>query len=309
MAILIMNIMTGEPNEWRAAIQAELPDLDVRFMPDAGDTSDIRYLPFGKPDFDALPELPNLQLMLTRQAGVDGFINHPKRPKTPLTKLEPEGGDPMMTEYVVMHVLRLHRNMIDYQNQQAQKLWKPLQQHRPEDRRIGFLGLGTLAKKPADILVQLGFEVASWTRSPREAAGITCYHGAGQLEPFLNRTDIAVCLLPLTPDTKGIFRSETLAMMPAGAMLINIGRGEHVVDDDLIAALDSGHLSAAALDATSPEPLPKDSPLWTHPRVAVLPHVARRPNVAQLAPQIIANIKRFEAGKPLLQEIDFTSGY
>ena len=102
---------------------------------------------------------------------------------------------------------------------------------------------------------------------------------------------------------------KTLAMMPAGAMLINIGRGEHVVDDDLIAALDSGHLSAAALDATSPEPLPKDSPLWTHPRVAVLPHVARRPNVAQLAPQIIANIKRFEAGKPLLQEIDFSSGY
>ena len=101
--------MTGEPNEWRAAIQAELPDLDVRFMPDAGDTSDIRYLAFGKPDFDALPELPNLQLMLTRQAGVDGFINHPKRPKAPLTKLEPEGGDPMMTEYVVMHVLLTHK--------------------------------------------------------------------------------------------------------------------------------------------------------------------------------------------------------
>ena len=309
MAILIMNIMTGEPNEWRTAIHAELPDLDVRFMPEAGDTSEIRYLAFGKPDFDALPELPNLKLMLTRQAGVDGFINHPKRPQTPLTKLEPDDGDPMMTEYVIMHVLRFHRNMIDYQNQQGQKIWKPIQQHRPEERRIGFLGLGTLARKPAQILVQLGFDVASWTRSPRENSDITCYHGANELESFLNRTDIAVCLLPLTPETKGIFRSDTLAMMPAGAMLINIGRGEHVVDTDLIASLDAGHLSAAALDATSPEPLPEHSPLWAHPRVTVLPHVARRPNVDQLAPQIIANIKRFEAGQPLLQEIDFAEGY
>lgn len=309
MALLIMNIMTGEPDEWRSAINAELPELSVRFMPEAGDARDIRYLAFGKPQFDALPELPNLQLMLTRQAGVDGFINHPKRPLVPLTKLEPEDGDPMMTEYVIMHVLRLHRNMIDYQNQQAQKIWEPIQQRRPEERRIGFLGLGAMAKKPADILVQLGFDVASWTRSPREKTGITNFHGPDQLEAFLSRTDIAVCLLPLTPETRGIFRSSTLAMMPAGGIVINIGRGEHVVDTDLIDALNSGHISAAALDTTYPEPLPEDSPIWDHPRITLLPHVARRPNVAQLAPQIIENIKRFEAGQPLLQEINIENGY
>jgi len=309
MALLMMNMMTGQPDEWTAAIKSELPDMDVRFVPDVGAPEDIHYLAFGRPVFDDLPELPNLKFMLTRQAGVDGWINHPKRPQVAITKLEPESGDPMMSEYVVMHVLRLHRNMIDYENQQTQKIWKPLDQHRPEDRRIGFLGFGTMAKTPANILVQLGFDLASWTRSPKDADGVTNFHGQEQFEAFMNRTDIAVCLLPLTADTKGIFRAETLAMMPKGAMIINIGRGEHVVDEDLISAIDSGHISAAALDTTSPEPLPEESPLWSHPRITVLPHVARRPNIAQMAPQIVANIKRFEAGESLLQEINVAAGY
>ena len=309
MAFLMMNMMTGEPDEWTAAIKTELPEMDVRFISDIGEPGDIEYLAFGRPVFDELPDLPNLKFMLTRQAGVDGWINHPKRPQVPITKLEPAGGDPMMSEYVVMHVLRLHRNMIDYQDQQARKIWQPIQQHRPEDRRIGFLGFGTMAKKPANILVQLGFDIASWTRSPKGDDGIQNFSGAEQFEAFMNRTDIAVCLLPLTADTKGIFRAETLAMMPEGAMVINIGRGEHVVDDELIAAIDSGHISAAALDTTSPEPLPEKSPLWSHPRITVLPHVARRPTIAQMTPQIVANIKRFEAGESLLQEIDVAAGY
>jgi glyoxylate/hydroxypyruvate reductase A len=135
------------------------------------------------------------------------------------------------------------------------------------------------------------------------------FHGRDQLEAFLSQTDIAVCLLPLTRETEAIFCARTFAMMPRGAMLVNVGRGKHVVDKDLIAALDSGQLSYAALDALWPEPLPPESSLWLHPKVTVMPHVARRPTVAQLVTEMVANIKSVRAGGPLLQEVDITMGY
>ena len=166
-----------------------------------------------------------------------------------------------------------------------------------------------MAKAPALVLQSLGFKVSAWVRSPRQAAEVPIFHGHDQLAPFLGQTDIAVCLLPLTPETEGIFCARTFAMMPRGAMLVNVGRGKHVVDKDLIAALDSGQLSYAALDALWPEPLPPESPLWLHPKVTVMPHVARRPTVAQLVSEVAANIRSLDAGGRLLQEIDVTLGY
>ena len=247
--------------------------------------------------------------MFSRSAGVEAFVDHPRLPKVPLGKIEPSGGDPMMTEYVIMHVLRFHRDLPGYQMAQVNREWRRSRIVRPEERRVGFLGLGLMAKAPALVLQSLGFPVSAWVRSPREEANIRIFHGPGQLEPFLNQTDIAVCLLPLTRETEGIFCARTFAMMPRGAMLINVGRGKHVVDADLIAALDSGQLSYAALDALWPEPLPAESPLWAHPKVTVMPHVARRPTVAQLVTEIGANIRSVEAGGGLLQEIDKTMGY
>ena len=271
--------------------------------------ADVEYLAFIRPDFDAIPALPNLKAMFSRSAGVEAFIDHPKLPKAPLGKIEPSGGDPMMTEYVVMHVLRFHRDMPGYAAAQANREWlrKPIV--RPEQRRVGFLGYGLMSKAPALVLKSLGFQVSAWVRSPREAEEVPIFHGPDQLEPFLNQTDIAVCLLPLTKETDGIFCARTFAMMPKGAMLINVGRGGHVVDKDLIAALDSGQLSYAALDALKPEPLPPESPLWLHPKVTVMPHVARRPTVAQLVSEIAANIRSVEAGGGLLQQIDMKTGY
>jgi glyoxylate/hydroxypyruvate reductase A len=199
--------------------------------------------------------------------------------------------------------------MPKYQAAQANKEWLRTRIVRPEERRVGFLGLGLTATAPALILKQLGFPVSAWVRSPRQSAEIPIFHGEDQLEPFLKQTDIVVCLLPLTRETEGILCARTFAMMPKGAMVINIGRGGHVVDADLIAALDSGQLSYAALDALKPEPLPPESPLWTHPKVTVMPHVARRPTVAQLVSEIAANINSIEAGGGLLQQIDMTTGY
>ncbi len=166
-----------------------------------------------------------------------------------------------------------------------------------------------MAKAPALVLKSLGFPVSAWVRSPRQDEEIPIFHGADQLETFLSQTDIAVCLLPLTRQTEGIFCARTFAMMPKGAMVINVGRGKHVVEADLIKALDSGQLSYAALDALWPEPLPAESPLWLHPKVTVMPHVARRPTVAQLVTEIAANIRSIEGGGRLLQEVDIATGY
>jgi glyoxylate/hydroxypyruvate reductase len=311
MSLLIVNLdrMIGNAQQWRDAVAEHLPDIELRIWPDNGDLGEVEYLAFVRPDFDQIPHLPNLKAMFSRSAGVEAFIDHPKLPKVPMGKMEPSGGDPMMTEYTVMHVLRFHREMPKYQAAQANREWLRTAIVRPEQRRVGFLGLGLMATAPALILKQLGFPVSAWVRSPRRVEGIPIFHGEDQLEPFLNQTDIAVCLLPLTPQTEGILCARTFAMMPRGAMIINIGRGGHVVDADLIAALDSGQLSYAALDALKPEPLPPDSPLWTHPKVTVMPHVARRPTVQQLVIELAANIRSIRAGGGLLQQIDRATGY
>lgn len=208
-----------------------------------------------------------------------------------------------------MHVLRLHRDMPEYQARQAAREWHRVRIVRPEERRIGFLGYGMMAKAPALILKSLGFPVSAWTRTPKPDAELPVFHGDDQLESFLAQTDIAVCLLPLTAETEGIFCARTFAMMPQGSMLVNVGRGKHVVAEDLIEALDAGQLSYAALDAHVPEPLPPESPLWGHPRITVMPHVARRPTVPQLVAEIAANLRSLESGGPLLQEVDKSTGY
>jgi glyoxylate/hydroxypyruvate reductase A len=312
MALLIIELdkRIGNAQEWRDTFKRQIPELPVRVWPDPGEAKDIEYLAFMHPDFDALPAFPNLKAMFSRSAGVEAFINHPKIPKVPLGKVEPPGGDPMMTEYVVMHVLRFHRNMPAYQAAQARHEWWRAPIVRPEQRRVGFLGYGMMAKAPALVLKSLGFPVSAWVRSPRATKeDVPIFHGRDQLERFLAQTDIAVCLLPLTKETEGILCARTFAMMPKGAMVINVGRGKHVVEKDLIAALDSGQLSYAALDALWPEPLPPDNPLWSHPKVTVMPHVARRPTVNQLVTEMVANIRSLRAGNGLLQEIDRATGY
>lgn len=311
MALLIFGLdkRIGNAQAWRDTFAEQVPDLEIRIWPDPGEPADIEYLAFMHPDFDVLPAFPRLKAMFSRSAGVEAFVDHPKLPRVPLGKIEPPGGDPMMTEYVVMHVLSLHRDMPGYRAAQADREWRRTRIVRPEERRVGFLGFGLMAKAPALVLKSLGFPVSAWVRSRRENEEVPIFHGRDQLEPFLSQTDIAVCLLPLTRETEGILCARTFAMMPRGAIVINVGRGKHVVEADLIAALDSGQLSYAALDALWPEPLPSGNPLWRHPRVIVMPHVARRPTVAQLVTEIVANIRSLEGGGGLLQEIDVNTGY
>src|SRR5437660_7105254 len=182
MALLIVNLdrQIGNPQQWREVVAEKIPGQELRIWPDAGNLADIEYLAFIRPDFDALPALPNLKAMFSRSAGVEAFIHHSKLPKVPLGKLEPPGGDPMMTEYVVMHVLRFHREMPKYQEAQQNREWLRTRIVRPEERRVGFLGYGMMAKAPALVLRSLGFPVSAWVRTPREAAEVPIFHGHDQ---------------------------------------------------------------------------------------------------------------------------------
>ena len=256
MALLITPPILGMSKEWRDAVLALMPDLEVRLWPEVGDPADIEYLLIGRFDLADLPPLPNLQLILAMFAGFEHLLYHPDCPPVPFVRTGPPDGDPAMTEYVILHVLRHHRHMPDYLAQQSRKEWQAIPQKQPHEQRVGFLGLGNMAAPPARALAGLGFDVAAWVRTPRSDDDVTIFAGAESWSDFLAHTDILVCLLPLTEQTRGILCAETFAALPNGAAVINLGRGAHLVDDDLIAALDSGHLSGATLDATSPEPLP-----------------------------------------------------
>ncbi|MDP6175005.1 MAG: glyoxylate/hydroxypyruvate reductase A, partial [Rhodospirillales bacterium] len=283
MALLLMNMLRGEPDEWRSHFEAAFPGMDIRFWPDLGAPEDIEYLIFGRPELDKLPPLPGLKLMLTMLAGVERLIGSPILPDVPLVRAEPAGGDPMMNEYAVSLALYHHRNFQTYRAQQAEHVWKAAPSVATEERRIGVMGYGILSSPVVEALAGLNFDMAVWTRSPRENAPVQVFHGPDGLKPFLARTDICICMLPLTPETRGILNAQAFADLPQGGAVINLGRGGHMVTEDLIAALDSGHLAAASTDVTEPEPLPADSPLWDHPKVQILPHVARRPSVALTA--------------------------
>jgi glyoxylate/hydroxypyruvate reductase A len=171
------------------------------------------------------------------------------------------------------------------------------------------MGLGLIGLPCATLVRDIGFQTASWTRTPKSVTGIENFHGADGLEPFLARSEIVVNILPLTADTENIVDARTLAMLPAGASVINIGRGQHVVDDDLIAALDSGHLAGATLDVFRQEPLPGDHPFWTHPGITLMPHTARKSRPDQVAPQVADQVRRLRTGEPLTQLVDRGAGY
>ena len=214
-----------------------------------------------------------------------------------------------MTEFVIMSVLHHHRFMLDYAAQARAHQWREIDQVPAWERRVGIMGLGVLGGDAAEALVGLRFDVAGWSGSPKDLPGVTSFHGADGFLPFLNRSDILVCLLPLTPETTDILDARAFAALPKGAALISVGRGPQVVEEDLLAALDSGHLDGATLDVFREEPLPADSPFWDHPRVVVVPHVASMTIARGACEFVIDNIRRFEAGQPLRHVVDLNKGY
>lgn len=292
---------------WQRMFAEQLPDLPFRTWPDIGDKRAVRYLAaWTLPD--DLHELTNLEVLFSVAAGIDQLDIARIPERVQLVRMLEPGLTAGMVEYVTMAVLALHRGLPAYLDHQRRGIWQANRTRLPGSSRIGVMGLGVLGCAALSALAPFGFPLRGWSRSRREVPGVECFAGAEALPAFLAGCDTLVCLLPLTPETQGILNAELFAALPAGAGLVNVGRGGHLVAAHLIAALD-GHLSAAVLDVFDPEPLPPGDPLWSHPLVWLTPHIASVSLPEGGADAVIANIHRHRRGAKLLGVVERHRGY
>jgi glyoxylate/hydroxypyruvate reductase A len=308
MALLFLS-KADNPVEWRERLTARLTGLDMRVYPKVGDPRDVdaalvwRYPP------GELKRYPNLKLICSLGAGVDHLLADPDLPDVPLARIVDPDLARAMAEYALLAVLYFHRDFDHYRRAQLEGKWLKRANATPDKRRIGLLGLGEIGMACATVLRGRGFPVAGWSRSPKSIEGVTCHHGAAGFTALLRESDVVICVLPLTLETTGILDSRAFALMPPGGYVVNVGRGKHLVDDDLLAALDSGHLAGAMLDVFAREPLPAAHPFWSHPRIVVTPHIAALTNPATAADQIAENLRRLADGRPLINLVDRAVGY
>lgn len=309
MPVLLFRSPSDPSGTWRQALESALPGLEIRVWPDIGDPADIDYaLIWAAPD-RMLHDLPNLRIAFSLGAGVDHLLDGSVPAHVPIVRMVDGALSEGMVEYVLYHVLRHHRGMQEYEARQARREWASHQQLRPGERRIGILGLGELGGRCAGTLARLDFDVAGYSRSRRDIAGVECFAGEAEYPGFVTRSEFLVCLLPLTDSTRGILNADLFERMPAGGVLIHPGRGAHLAEADLLAALDGGQLRHAVLDVFAEEPLPPEHPFWSHPRVTVTPHIASLTNPRTGAERVAAGIRRDLAGERPEHVIDRERGY
>ena len=295
--------------EWARCFAARAPELPFRLWPDVGDPAQVRYLAAWMPPENIAATFPNLELVFSVGAGVDQFDVSRLPPHIPLIRMLEPGIAESMVEYVTMAVLALHRDLVHFIAQQRQQTWREIQSTQAAKRRVGVMGLGLLGQAVLERLKAFGFPLAGWNRSPRTIKDVSCYAGGPALSNFLVRTDILVCLLPLTSETRGILNRSLFAALPRGAQLVNVGRGGHLVEADLIEALDHGVLSAAVLDVAEHEPLPAGHPFWSHPRILLTPHIASMTAPEAAVEFVLETIARHRRGEALPGRVDRERGY
>ena len=310
MAILL-STKAHTMQDWKAALLAVDPSLEIRLFPDAGNPAEIEAaVVWTAHDMMELRRYPNLKLIVSMGAGVDHLLRPPGPPPgIPVARLKDLLLTSAMAEWVLLNVLRFHRQDPEYRALQQRKEWLELSAPSTAERRIGILGIGELGSASARVLTALGFPVMGWSRSAKTLPGVQTFHGADGLMAMAAQTDILICLLPLTPETRGVLNAKLLSALPRGAYVINGARGGHMVAEDMLAALDSGHLAGAALDVFEPEPLPAESRFWSHPKVFLTPHAASITIPSSVAPQVVENIRNMRAGQPLINLVDFSLGY
>ncbi|HFS8203234.1 MULTISPECIES: glyoxylate/hydroxypyruvate reductase GhrA [Serratia] len=313
-----MNIIYYHPlfnaQEWLIGIKQRLPQAEIREW-QRGDERPADYALVWRPPHEMLANRRDLKAVFALGAGVDAILDQErKHPGTlpagvPLLRLEDTGMAQQMQEYALSYVLRYFRRFDEYQALQQRQEWQPLDPHSLDDFTIGILGAGVLGQSVARKLTEFGFSVRCWSRSAKQIDGVQSFAGEAQRGAFLDGVKLLINLLPNTPETVGILNRELFAQLRPGAYLINIARGAHLVEADLLAALEQGQLAAATLDVFAREPLPQDHPFWRHPRVTITPHIAAITLPQQAMDQIAANIRALEAGQAPAGVVDRQRGY
>lgn len=315
MSAILLAITRWDPKEWAERFQGLSPAHEVRLWPDGvGDPRDITFACVWMPPHGVLATFPNLQAIFSLGAGVDQLLSDLSLPHVPIVRIVDPDLTMRMREYVTLHVLLHHRQQRLYLAQQHERLWRDHDQPAANEVTVGIMGLGTLGRDAAATLKRIGFQVVGWSRRPKELADIETFHGAAGLGPFLARSEILVVLLPATPATEGILRLSLFRKLKrdgalGGAYLINAGRGKLQIDADIQVALDEGSLDGASLDVFPTEPLSRESPLWSHPKVTITPHNAAASVPRTLVTNILTQIERYEAGHPLSNVVDRDAGY
>jgi glyoxylate/hydroxypyruvate reductase A len=302
--------------EWCAALAREFPAARVNvYAPSpAGDTPapprDIDYALLWKPPPPLLRQLGPVKAIFNLGAGIDALAGIDIVPAgVPVVRIEDGGMAEQMSEYVVHAVLRQYREFNAYAEAQRAGVWRPLARRDKRAFRVGILGIGVLGTAVAVALQPFGFPVAGWSRTRKTLAGVETYAGTVELDSFLARCRVLVCLLPLTRETRGLLDRRALSQLPVGSHVINVARGALIVDDDLLDLLDQGRLGGATLDVFHEEPLPASHPFWHHPRITMTPHVSAVTLVEESVAQIAAKIARLEAGLPITGIVDRERDY
>ena len=308
---VLLSVTGFNPRRWHELLSAE---REVVQEPDGGTDPSITYAVVWKQPANLLARLPNLRAIFSIGAGVDHVLSDPGLPDVPIVRVVDRNLTQHMVEYVVWRVLDHHRNGAMYRAQQTKKIWREPPQRTSSDISVGIMGIGTIGSVVAEALLKLGFVVNGWSRTAKAISGVSTFDGDSGLIPFLNSTDILVVLLPLTKATQGMINYGLLRELRrrnglGGAVLVNAGRGRLQKDADILRALDDGTLKEASLDVFEVEPLPKTSPLWSHPKVFVTPHAAATSDPAHLVGPMLRQMDAFERGEALTTLVDRNAGY
>jgi glyoxylate/hydroxypyruvate reductase A len=312
MTTLLLSVPLSWAPLWTNPLGEIAPDLKLVVQGrDEFDPASIDYVLSFRPPPGFLKTLPNIKAVFSVGAGVDGFLADKDYPKQiPLVRFVDRSLSREMAQYVVMHTLIFHRQQRAFDEFQKKSKWQQMMPpRRTEDTRIGVLGFGEIGTMAGERLRDLDFKVAGWSRTKKDVQDIESFAGEDAMKAFLARTDILICLLPLTPETRGILNKDLFAALPKGAFVINVARGGHLIEEDLVAAIDGGHLAGATLDVFQTEPLPETSPLWKHPKITVTPHVAAISDPRVMAKVAADGIARRKKGLPLENVVDFVRGY
>jgi len=308
MAFLILSY-SERVEVFRRIFARDLPQIKFASDPSQVDSKEVRYLMTWDFPENIHVTYPNLEAIFSVGAGIEQVASKPLPSRTKLVRMVESGLTSLIRDYVVMSVLALHRKLPAYLDQQRRREWKSLPFIWADQRRVSILGLGELGLASINALKPFGFQLSGWSRTTKALEGVRCYHGPEGLKKMLNETDILVCLLPLTAETRHILDAELFAQLPRGAALVQAGRGGHMDQDAFLRALDSDHLEAAFIDVTDPEPLPGNHPFWTHPKIVLTPHIAGHTRAESAAEATVANIRCLLSGENPAGLFDPRHGY